>query len=78
MGDGARGCVRRRVRRGALALSAAQTYREMTFKFKINTDMDSLPWMGWECGVGVPHAVKFASDADESSGEGGFLPSSSQ
>lgn len=68
-----------RVRRFALVSSAAQKYREMTFKFKIDTDMDSLFfWMGWGAGVGLPHAVKSARRADESFGEGSFLSSSSR
>lgn len=67
-----------RVRRVALVSSAAQKYREMTFKFKINTDMDSLLWMEWGGGVGVPHAIKSARHADESFGEGSFLSSSSR
>lgn len=66
----------------ALVSSAAQKYREMTLKFKINTDMDSLFWMGWGGGVGVPHAIKFARRADESFGGvvggGSFLSSSSR
>lgn len=66
-----------RIRHVALISSAAQKYPEMTFKFKINADMDSQFWLGgwgWGSPGGVDSPVNLPDMLMKVSGREVFSP----